>query len=60
MGSYCDWCQRLLQKKVEMCNKCQTKVYCSQTCLNKDWELIHKKICSSNPDGRKTKLKHRA
>ena len=60
VGSYCDWCQRLLQKKVERCNKCQTKVYCSQTCLNKDWELIHKKICSSNPDGRKIKLKHRA
>ena len=58
-GFYCDWCKRL-QKKVHRCNRCQTKVYCSQACLDMDWEMVHKKICSRNPDARKIKPKHRA
>ena len=58
-GFYCDWCKRL-QKKVHRCKRCQTKVYCSQACLDMDWELVHKKICSRNPDARKIKPKHRA
>ena len=58
-GFFCDGCKRL-KKKVHRCMKCQTKVYCSQACLDKDWEAVHSKICSSNPDQRKVKPKHRA
>ena len=58
-GFYCDWCKRL-QKKVHRCKRCQTKVYCSQACLNMDWEMVHEKICSRSPDARKIKPKHRA
>ena len=55
----CDWC-KTPRKKVHRCRRCLTKVYCSQDCLARDWDLVHSKVCRDPPDQRKVKDKHRA
>jgi len=55
-NSRCDWC-KTMKKEVHRCSRCLTKHYCSQECLNLDWEKVHKKVCKEKPDIRKQKLR---
>ena len=42
-------------EKVHRCTGCWTKVYCSQECLDKDWEVVHKEVCNLEEDPKKKK-----
>ena len=57
-NSRCDWC-KTMKKEVHRCSRCLTKHYCSQECLNMDWEKVHKKVCKEKPDIRKLKSQQR-
>ena len=37
------------------CGKCLTKMWCSKECQLKDWELVHKRVCTVEADQRKVK-----
>ena len=50
----CDQCFRRCEK-VHRCTGCWTKVYCSQECLDKDWEVVHKEVCNLEEDPKKKK-----
>ena len=50
----CDFCFKQ-STALHRCNKCKTKYYCGIECMNKDWELIHKKICGKGDIERKKK-----
>jgi len=50
----CDMCFKF-SKKVHRCDRCLTKVYCSEECRDQDWSLVHKDLCKKEQDGRKMK-----
>eukprot|EP00092_Neocalanus_flemingeri_P000971 GFUD01001038.1.p1 GENE.GFUD01001038.1~~GFUD01001038.1.p1 ORF type:complete len:505 (+),score=143.91 GFUD01001038.1:63-1577(+) len=68
IGSFCDACF-MVGKESHRCSGCLTKVYCSQDCLQKDWAVVHRKICARSKEevrkvkegrrGRKEEGKHR-
>ena len=50
----CDGCGYPF-KTLHRCGKCLTKYYCGTECRDKDWEIIHKKVCMKGEVDRKRK-----
>jgi len=52
----CNLCFKLVPlDTVHRCSKCLTKMWCSKECQLKDWELVHKRVCTVEADQRKVK-----
>lgn len=38
-------CNKAPSKKAFLCKVCRERIYCSEECLQKDWNEVHSEIC---------------